>query len=406
LGLTEPRVRTLAVLGELGREIEVQWLDAGYSEARFPEIAAAALSRFPLEAFDPDETIRWALSTHELPHQHDPDANFGNPPLTVFSGRAFIIDLLFWVDSTTSVHQHSFSGAFRVATGSSLHRELSFEVTERLSSHLALGVLTQRSVERLTAGNTRPIRAGEGFIHSLFHLDRPSITIVVRTREDRDRLPQFEYHPPGLAVDPFHQPAWLKRQMQVLNLLVTIEHKEFDTLFRSTLEKADPFSAYRLLSSIRRRIGVPLFEDFIGVVTRKDPRLGTAFGAAFEQDRASEFLTDKRRQVWDADLRYFLALLLNLRSREEILRMAASYRPNVDPVDSILGWVEGLGAMKASVEFKGAAWQPNLFGIPPFGDEDRANFRSWLTAGSLPMVLTPAMVAMRKLRAFAPLFAV
>jgi hypothetical protein len=31
------------------------------------------------------------------------------------------IEALFWVDGTTSIHQHSFSGAFQVLAGKSIH---------------------------------------------------------------------------------------------------------------------------------------------------------------------------------------------------------------------------------------------------------------------------------------------
>ncbi|MFN2514442.1 MAG: hypothetical protein ABR568_23900, partial [Pyrinomonadaceae bacterium] len=54
-----------------------------------------------------------------LPHQYDVEGRFGNPPITLFAGPRFHIDVYYWLDGTTSIHQHSFTGAFQVLLGSS-----------------------------------------------------------------------------------------------------------------------------------------------------------------------------------------------------------------------------------------------------------------------------------------------
>ena len=43
--------------------------------------------------------------------------------------------------------------------------------------------------------------AGPEFIHSLFHLERPSMTVVVHNGSSGQPFPQYDYRLPGLGFD-------------------------------------------------------------------------------------------------------------------------------------------------------------------------------------------------------------
>ena len=128
---------------------------------------------------------------------------FGEPPITLFRSRDFAISALVWLDGSTAVHQHGFSGAFRLLEGSSIHVEYNFSVAETITRRLLLGDLQPQGAELLQRGDVRQITAGSDFIHALFHLDRPSVTVVVRTNSESLGVPRFGYFAPGLAYDPF-----------------------------------------------------------------------------------------------------------------------------------------------------------------------------------------------------------
>ena len=111
---------------KLGELIEDRWRLQNYSEQLFPEIAAKALAESDLPArVDPWEIIRWVQTERSLPEQKDADGRFGDPPITLFVGPRFYIDVYYWLDGTTSIHQHSFTGAFQVLLGSSIHSHYS-----------------------------------------------------------------------------------------------------------------------------------------------------------------------------------------------------------------------------------------------------------------------------------------
>src|SRR5262245_20984064 len=93
---------------DLGQLVERRWRDQNFDEGVFPEIAADALAETALEdQVDPWDIIRWLNTTSAFPEQRDAEARFGNPPITVFDGPRFHIDVYYWLDGTTSIHQHA-----------------------------------------------------------------------------------------------------------------------------------------------------------------------------------------------------------------------------------------------------------------------------------------------------------
>jgi len=399
----------LAAIDALGERIEQGWLEADYREAAFPEIARVALEQAaPENVLDLDGIFQWALETVRLPEQDDVRSAFGNPPLTLYQGREFHIVLLLWVDGTTSIHQHAFSGAFRVVAGSSIQTTYEFETTRVLNNRIKLGRATPASPRLLGRGDTLVIPAGDAFIHSLFHLERPSATLVVRTDVDRFSRPQFEYYPPGLALASFVEPAWLARQLQLVRLLHQLEHRSFGALVARLLGASDPFAVFRILSSLRNIPNRRMFDGLVeSTAERHGPDYAEALRAAFSELRRLDFIVGCRRAVWDPELRFFLALLLNVKEPPELLRLIREYRPDEEPLDCIVDW---LVALSNSGTRPGGAGLPafNRFGLPALGEDARSPLRRLLASGSLePSDTSPAVLeaerALQRSPAFAPL---
>lgn len=197
---------------ELGEQIEDVWRERNYNEEDFPLLAADALRRADLPSkISAWEVIESALRETELPPQKDVAGNFGDPPITLFVAPRFYIDVYFWLEGTTAIHQHSFCGAFQVLMGSSIHSWYEFAAHERINSFVETGEMSLKLCELLEIGDVKEIRAGRQYIHGLFHLDQPSATITVRTEKSPLFLPQYSYHKPFLAIDPFFRTKRLSR---------------------------------------------------------------------------------------------------------------------------------------------------------------------------------------------------
>src|ERR1044072_2826981 len=143
---------------DLGSLVEQRWRDEDYSEEVFPEIAERALIELPSHnQVNPWDIIRWFNTTTKMPEQQDVSGVFGNPPITLYNGPRFYIDVYYWLDGTTSIHQHGFCGAFQVLLGSSIHSQYDFEEKRKVNAHFSVGQITLNSVELLKEGDVRRI---------------------------------------------------------------------------------------------------------------------------------------------------------------------------------------------------------------------------------------------------------
>ena len=70
------------------------------------------------------------------------------------------------------------------------------------------------------------------------------------------------------------------------------------------------------------------------------------FLQSFEERTREQNITARRQEIWDADHRFFLALLLNLPHRRAITQLIAAKHPGKDPEALILQWVGDLSAAK------------------------------------------------------------
>src|SRR5215468_6760110 len=233
---------------DIGDRIEAEWRSKDYDESIFPSLASDALRKACLpDKMNAWQVLEWTLQQTELPRQRDVHARFGEPPITLFSGPRFHIYVYFWFHGTTSTHQHSFCGAFQVLHGSSIHSWYEFELRERINSFCEIGEMRLKTCELLNVGDVREILPGRQYIHSLFHLDHPSATIVARTDKSPLFLPQFDYHKPGLASDPFFEQETTVKKLQSVGALLRAIRPNADEQISKLLESADFHTAYLVL---------------------------------------------------------------------------------------------------------------------------------------------------------------
>jgi hypothetical protein len=332
---------------ELGDAIARRWGEQNHDEAAFPAIAADALAESKLLAqHSGADLVDYALQGNPLPAQYF--SGFGQPPLALYRGHEFYIEALFWLDSTTSIHQHAFSGAFAVLEGSSVHTRYDFEQHERVTSRMLLGDVQFRECEVLQRGDVRTIESGNRFIHALFHLDRPSVSIVVRTTFEVDCSPQYSYRRPGVAIDPFYEPEPMMTQLRLLES--TRDAHGTDAFLRASrmlLERADYWLTYRLLGLAYSKLGDsdPWHDLERTAKTRLGQRIDYLY-PIFDEDQRQQNISGLRRQVHDADHRYLLALLLNVPHRREIDRLIRARYGNVDAAQSILRWMKEMSTQR------------------------------------------------------------
>lgn len=364
-----------------GENLERLWRARGYDEKVFPDLAAEVLAdlRIP-DAINAWEVIESLLSATELPEQRDLYSNFGDPPITLFTGPRFVIEVYYWLEGTTAIHQHSFCGAFQVFHGSSIHSQYKFETKRELNSFAKTGELSCESCKLLDIGDIQRIDPGSQYIHSLFHLDQPSATIVARTTWSKLDLPQFSYLKPGFAFDPFFESPIIVKKIQILSAAIRSNHAEADRYLEEYLRKNDFLTAFQTLQSLRPLLSKKSFEEVFGIdqagdrfernvgfVMEAHPELGELPRQIFAELKRTDSIVVLRNVISEPEHRFFLALLLNIDSIGDILLLVQERFPESDPKEKMLDWVSDLGNTRV---IDGSS--PNGLGIPKFTDFDTA----------------------------------
>ncbi|MEQ1748784.1 MAG: hypothetical protein ABL974_05145 [Prosthecobacter sp.] len=331
-----------AFFKELGSRVLERWKRENFSLEKFPEIARGALEeRLPSEHVDLAGFIQEFLLNDEQPLQTQ--SGFGQPELVAYDHPRFYIQILFWMDGTTDIHQHEFSGAFHVMSGSSIHAHYEFEKAQSVTPHLRVGEVRMKNIELLETGRTVPIISGQSCIHSLFHLDTPSITVVVRTQNDPGMNPQFNYLPPHMAVDPMFNDTLTMRRKQLLDLLEQIEEPAYSDLVLEMIEDLDFERGFYILQHCMGRLtDLDDWGTALAAFEKKHGALAAGVAATLDEGVRRDAIKGMRSSISEPEHRFFLALLMNVPTRADLLTLVAQRFPEVPPVETLLRWAQEL----------------------------------------------------------------
>ncbi|MEP6904317.1 MAG: hypothetical protein ABJA66_21550 [Actinomycetota bacterium] len=385
---------------KLGEKVEVLWRDKNYDEEVFPEIAAEALKDANLPAkISAWDVIEWTMNETNLPPQKDLPGRFGDPPITIYNSPRFHIDVYFWLEGTTAIHQHAFCGAFQVFHGSSIHSWYEFERSESLNVFTEIGNINLKLCELLAVGDVQPIKAGKQYIHALFHLEQPSATIVVRTHLSPLYLPQYSYHKPFLAVDPFFEEPNTTKKMQCVTAMIRVKYPKTDQYIADWLKISDFQTTFQILSTLRGylqsneieqlfNLSAPQnrFDAFMEIVRERHGERANVFAEVFAHQGKLDEIVRRRSFVTEPEHRFFLALLLNVEGKERIFSLIKERFPAHEPLDKVLDWTFDL----AQTRILGANI-PNALGIADFDDTDLSILECLLqdkSIGEIQTILT------------------
>ncbi len=377
----------MEVFEQLGNKIEAAWRDANFSEDKFPAIAADFLRREGMPSkVTAWEVLEWGLSQSQLPRQMDMQSSFGDPPITLYTSPKFHIDVYFWFEGTTSIHQHGFCGAFQVLHGSSIHSWYDFDLKEKINVFTEIGDIKLKKCQLLELGAVHEIWPGRRYIHGLFHLDSPSATICVRTDKSPLDPPQFNYNKPTLAIDPFFTEETITKKIQLISAMFRAKRPDADEHVKQLLAGSDFQSTFTILTFLKHAVHSNHMDQIFGLSSPKD-RFDAFMNAArqrhgrkidnftkvFAHNDMLNEIVRRRGFVTDPEHRFFFALLLNVDGKDRIFSLIKQRYPKSDPRDKVLDWVFDLSQTRVV-----GSHQQNALGIDPFEDVDLLIFEHLL----------------------------
>ena len=331
--------------GRLASSVWRLWKEYQYDEAAFSDVALRMLTEEPpADQISFIDVAKFGLFTNPLPFQTDIESVFGQPPLTVHWQPEFRIEVLFWTSSVIGIHQHAFSGAFHLLTGSSLHTVWDFKCEERVSSQLLLGSVDLKKAELLRVGDTTAIVPGNRFIHATYHLDQPTITVVIRTNSEKNHLPQYSYLEPFIAFDPVNKNAGVRRRLQLLDMLSsTRRDKELLDAIKYLLDDVNHYYAFLYLQKAYKLIADETKRNLLlSWAGNKHGRLAECFRLVLDTQEQRDKIRRIDEKIGQGELRFFTGLLRNIPKSGEILKIIRERFPQEDPLTMIDKWTADL----------------------------------------------------------------
>lgn len=335
----------------LGDAIARRWRERSWDEEQLPAIAEEALSAAPQLTASPAAILEWACLTERLPRQQDPRSTFGQPPLTLYSHERFVIDVYYWFESTTMIHQHAFHGLFRVLAGSSVHTTYRFTRERRVEDDFLLGKIEVVGSELLRTGDQHRIVGGARFVHSLFHLEQPSVSLVIRTVLDSAILPQYSYDRPFIALNTFRDLPSETRMREALRALHRFDEARYAEVLRSVVAGADLLRTYVALGQHlalhdgEDELRQDRTRELFAIARGRHGADVDLLAACLAENARQREITKMRVEATDPELRFFLALLLVCSGRDEVLQLVRRRFPADDAPARVVGWLRALAAL-------------------------------------------------------------
>jgi hypothetical protein len=302
----------------LGARLHDGWTAQDRDEERFPEVAAQALRELPpADHFDRDAFLRDALEAHGPGTQHlAPAGAFGQPGITAFHGEGFVVEVYYWLDSASAIHNHPFCGLFAILEGYSVHAEYRAEERERIGPAW-IGDIALDRIELLAQGDVRLFSLREHpLVHALIHVPVPSISLVLRTVRTEGYL---RYLPPTLAL-PMGAPADpLARRLSLLESMGHAGDPAYPAALDRFMGQADFETSVRVLSSLWARSDDEHRAAWIEALRARFGARVDALAPALDFSLRLGELAQIRAGLADPDLRLVSIVLTYAETREQVL---------------------------------------------------------------------------------------
>ena len=332
----------IETLQQLGVQLEEVWRRHDHDVRVFPRLAAERLGAAQVNLGSPDEVLLWAIA--ESKTSAVSDLTFGSPPITVYRSDRFYIEVLHWINGSIDPHEHQFEGAFRVLWGSSLHLRYAWREAHRVNPFLSTGQLSQTSWELLGVGDTRPIYRGYPGLHTLMHLDYPSVSVVVRTGFKDGDDSQASYASPNLRfTNELNKHRPLKKQRQLMWAVAAISPDYPAVLGQQICEHDAEVSLWMVFDHAmgrhRHRADVAAL---IAAYRRAHGDLADYLEPLLAERNRQLVLRQLRRRHRHLEARFLLAALMLLDNQADIFA-ACQARFDAEPTPIILGALTALG---------------------------------------------------------------
>ena len=165
----------------------------------------------------------------------------------------------------------------------------------------------------------------------------------MRTQHDPGTGPQYNDLPPHVAYDPVFSDSLMLRRRQVLDVLENLQDPVYVERVLEMIEVLDFERGFHTLQNCMaylKELGE--WEDVYEAFHKKHGSLAGGIESTLEECLRRDHIKRMRATVADPEHRFFLALLLNVPTRANLLTLVSQRFSEVSPFDTIIRWASEL----------------------------------------------------------------
>ncbi|MBI4242791.1 MAG: hypothetical protein HY606_01770 [Planctomycetes bacterium] len=315
------------------KQVNELWKKEDYSIGLFGKIAYDVLKKSELHKEKLIENVlKKTAQAKLLPPQLSMERNFGYPPITLYAGDKFIIDIYFWVDPHTAVHNHSFTGAWVLLQGASLHNKFTFKAGSTYGG-ISTGKLSLESSELIKNGDINIIKPDSELIHQVWHLSCPSVSLVIRTAiNSKLRI----YFPNLEVLSPEYLSKTTIKKVHLMQFLAESAHPLEKSFIANSLKNSDDFNSFWLL---HKYFGFTKNISKIHEIIKLSGQNYPWQADLIELFQSSHQVNLDLRSIRDEGARLFCALLFSTLDTEQIVKIIKEYAPDRSPLETATNWI-------------------------------------------------------------------
>ncbi len=231
--------------------IDKKWLNQNYKNDLLPGICMEVF-----ESFNLHESIDSILSSKPIDPLLNCRPHPANGVITLAETPSLNLYLHFWFEDIGTPHHHAWHGFFMNLKGSVLHSVYEYKTKEVFGPNLNFGEVSTKKTELLLPGDRLPVYPGKKYIHGLWHIDSPCISLSVRSKSlkfpsdqltlDYDRLS-------GVAMSKVERREDVGQLNKWLQMTYKIDKNQYYNIIDDLINNKDATTVFFLLDTLIRR---------------------------------------------------------------------------------------------------------------------------------------------------------
>lgn len=242
--------------------IEERWLRCNYASEDFYKVVWEETENFDLMPLG-EVANQLRLLEHPSVRATQVKSTFSDLYMQIFHNGRFLIEILNWSGSHVNVHDHDFSGVQFQLKGDALNVLYDFTPESGNDGALRLGRLTVREASLWKAGGRSMVRSGAVDPHGVFHLGKPTTSLLIRTVPTPRLGVQSNYFP-TLAAHYTVQNDLQRKKLTGLSLLLKQDANGFRDCFQRFLDTQSLAENFFMML----KLGARLFQGASGEIVR------------------------------------------------------------------------------------------------------------------------------------------